>query len=196
MQPMTRAKVMNVPLKDFGELQTRYQSLGLAKRASAVLTDAAAALQVAEAALAAMAASPHTKKAFAQLRQNAMLAGRLRASEAKNLMLDGSDDYIEVTRRKLAAWKHNLERLSQGEGIIARDDGRESLDPHAPLALALAGSASISNYLLIAQLALGELTKLDEKHAPDYTSRVVEIRRCATVLSDCEHASGLQALAH
>lgn len=179
------------PLEDFGVLQSRYQALGLAGRAQAVLADAAPALKAAEHALSALAEHPQGKKLFSVLRGDSLLIGKMRASEAKNMLMDSACDFVEGTRHKLAAWRKTIERLSNGEAIMS-EGGKEFIPGHAPLALALIGNACVSNYLSIIQLAFAELAKTDSS----YKITVAEIRRCSTVLSDCEVASGIDKLVH
>jgi len=180
-----------LPLADFGALQTRYQALRLASRAEAMLKDADPALQAAEQLLDVLSAHPECKKLFVSLRANSLLIGKMRPSEAKNMLTDTSCDFIEGTRHKLAAWRKTMERLGQGEAIMS-EGGKEFIPGHAPLALAILGNACVSNYLSIIQLVLAELAKIDE----EYKSTVAEIRRCATVISDCEVASGLDRMVH
>jgi len=187
--------LLAAPLEDFGHLQERYQSLGLARRAATVLLDAEPALQTADRLLTSLAAHSKITPAFDRVRKNHVLTGKMRASEAKNLLVDDNDDFIEATRRKLAAWRKTMERLAQGEDIVSGQD-KEYIPSTAPLALAIAGIASISSYLSIVQLALAELVKIDARNAKRYTSSMAEIRRCATLLSDCEHASGIHTLVH
>ncbi len=182
------------PLEPFGELEKRYLSLPLASRGASVLKDADPALQAAERILQFLADHPRIKQTFAQIRQNHLLTGKMRASEAKNLLMEG-EDFIEVTRHKLAAWRKTMQRLADGEGIV-NIQNKEYIAGDAPLALAIAGSAGIGNYLSIIQLVLAELIKNDAGNAAHYQSAVAEIRRCATVLGDCEYASCLHTIIH
>jgi len=179
------------PLEGFDVLQSRYQALGLAGRAQEVLKDAEPALQAAEHVLNLLSEHPSSKKLFTGLRGNSLLIGKMRASEAKNMLMDASCDFIEGTRHKLAAWRKTIERLGSGEAIMS-EGGKEFIPGHAPLALALIGNACVSNYLSIIQLAFAELAKTDST----YSATISEIRRCATVLSDCEVASGIDKLVH
>lgn len=181
------------PLADFGQLQARYQGMRLAARAQAVLADAQPALRTAESVLEFL--SPQGKTLFSALRQNAALLGKLRASEAKNQLLDSSSDFLDDTRRKIAAWQKTMERLGSGEDISV-EGGKEYISSQSALALAIAGSASASQYLSIVQLALMDLAKQDAGGADACRSKITELRRCITVLSDCENASGISALVH
>ena len=183
-------RVLPMQLEDFGQLQNRYQSLCLAKRAEAVLGDAEPALRAAEDILKTLSTNQNTEQAFVNIRKNIILAGKMRPSEARNMLMDPTSDFIDSTRHKLAAWRKTMERLSHGEGIVM-ENGREHIPGNAPLALAIAGTACVSNFLSIIQLVLAELLKIDSKNASCYTPITTEIRRYATVLSDCEIASGI-----
>lgn len=181
---------MPVKLEDFGELQARYQKLGLAKRAESVLYDAEPALQLAEDILGKLADSKPVQQALGNIRKSAPLIGKLRPSEAKNILMDSSADFIESTRRKLAAWRKTLERLQGGEAIVVVG-GKEALPGDSPLALAIMGNSSVSSYLSIIQIVLGEAVRVDGKNASHYAKTTAQVRRCATVLSDCEIASDI-----
>jgi hypothetical protein len=182
-------------LADFGELQARYQALSLSTRAAAVLKDAEPALQTAEQMLAALANHPKTRHIFDNIRKNQALMGKMRPSEAKNMLLDGSNDFIDVTRKKLSAWRKTMERIGQGEGVIT-EKSREYISSQVPLAMALASVATVSSYLSIVQVALGELSKIDSKNAFQHNSMLAKIRRCATLLSDCENAASFTTVVH
>lgn len=184
-----------IPLMDYEKLQIRYQSLNLAERAAAVLTDAQPALGIAEDILHKLATNNAIKQVFIKIRKNSLIAGKMRPSDARDLMLDGSSDFIAGTIHKLAAWRKTMERLCQGEGIISLD-GRETIPANCPIALAIGGTACVSNYLSIIQLALSEQMKTDKKNAVTLRTQISEIRRCATILSDCENAAGITALVH
>lgn len=181
------------PLADFGQLQQRYQSVTLAQRAQMVLADAQPALQIAESILQKLAGSNPVKQVLAKMRGNALLAGKMRPSGARDLMIDGSADFIAGSLHKLAAWRKTMERLGSGEDIVSIG-GRETVPAASPLALAIAGNACVSNYLSVVQLALSELIRNDRKNATSYRALLSDIRRCATVLSDCEYASGIASL--
>ncbi len=180
----------SLKIQDFGKLTERYQALGLAARAKAVLADAACALQTAEGIVAELGKHPDIKKSFENVRKNHLLADKIRPSEAKTALLEAGSDFIGLTRQKLAAWSKTMERLSNGEGI-KKEGAKEYIPRHEPIAAAIYGIFAIGSYLSILQLALAELTKLDAAHAAHYQSHVVKIRRCATLLCDCEHASAI-----
>lgn len=185
----------SMQLVDFGELQTRYQAMPLASRANAVLKDAESALLTADQILASLAAPMKSKHIFDGIRKNQALIGKMRPSEAKNMLLDGNNDFLDVTRKKLAAWRKTMERLGQGEGIITESSG-QYISSQVPLAMALASSASVSGYLSIIQIAISELAKADSKSNVQHSSVQTKIRRCATILSDCENAASFTAVVH
>jgi hypothetical protein len=180
--------VLAIKLEDFGQMQARYEALKLPARAGAVLKDATQALDAAEALLMGFAEHKNIKQAFDKLRKNSLLTGKMRASEARTMLLDPSDDFIAGTRRKLAAWRKTMERVSQGEGVT-NTGGRDFIPHDAPVALAVAGSFGVAAYLSIIQLAAAELAKIEGKTT--LPPSVAELRRCATLLSDCESASGI-----
>ncbi|MDE3061173.1 MAG: hypothetical protein KGJ06_09185 [Pseudomonadota bacterium] len=194
-QHTVSGSVIAVPLRNFGELQARYEPLGLAARAGAILDDAKPALAAAGHILEALKGHASIGKAFAELRHNHALHGRLRASEAKSLLLDGREDFLDATGARMAAWEKSMERLSNGEAI-ANNRNKEYIPGDAPLALAISGSANLSQYLGIVQLAVSELMKLDARQTGKHLSTSAELRRCATVLSDCEDASGIRTVIH
>ena len=182
-------------IEDFSVLQSRYQSLTLAKRAEVVLDDAGPALQAAENVLNKLSQQQHLNQALANIRKNATLIGKMRPSDARNTLLDPSINFIEATQHKLAAWSKTMRRLSLGEAIISAD-GREFIPGDAPLASAIAGNACISNYLAMVQLIWSELVKINSANAGSYNSVIAETRRCATVLSDYENASAITTSVH
>lgn len=181
---------MPVKIEDFGELQARYAMLSLTKRAEAVLYDAEPALRTAEDILVKIAGNKHVQQALVNIRKSLPLIGKLRPSEAKNILVDPGNDFIESTRRKLAAWRKTMERLKAGEGIEI-SGGKEILPGNSAVALAILGNSSVSSYLSIVQVALGETVRLDGKNASAYAKTTAQIRRCATILSDCEIASDI-----
>jgi hypothetical protein len=177
-------------LEDFGSMQARYSALSLPKRASAVLEDAQPALAVAQHILVTLRTNPKLPAAVKALRNNQLLTSRMRASEAKTALLDSSVDFIQVTVNKLSGWHKTMQRIANGEDKVSLI--QDNIPEH--LAMAMAGIASASAYLSILKLIVPELSKLDATRAPEYDSMLVEIRRCATVLSDCECASGLNSV--
>lgn len=185
-------KPISVSLQDFTAMQERYQALPLAARAKAALDDAQPALELAEDVLKALAKQKETAAALANLRKSAALLGRLRPSEAKNHLMDSGNDFLQSTLHKLAAWHKSMARLSGGEGIV-KDGLKERMAPDAPLTLALIGSGGASNYLSIIQLVLGELVRLDGANASQYAKVTAQIRRCSTILGDCEAALDIQS---
>lgn len=182
-------------LMDFGALQTRYQALPVAARAQAVLKDAEPALQAAESVLAELAASGKAGKAFDALRANAALTGKMRPSEAKTTLMDAKNDFIGLTLHKLAAWRKTVERLTQGEGVSKGSKG-EYIPADMPVAAAVAAMSAAGGYLSVIQLALSELARTDHKQASKCQANIARIRRAATLISDCETASGLGGLVH
>ena len=182
--------VLAVKLEEFGQMQARYEALKLPARAEAVLKDAMPALEAAEKLLTELASQAKIKQAFDKLRKNSLLTGKMRASEARNLLLDPADDFIAAARRRLAAWRKTMERVAQGEGV-ANTGGKDFIKRDEPVALAIAGSSGLASYLSIIQLAAAELAKLEGKTT--LPPGVAELRRCATILSDCESASGIAA---
>ncbi|NBO19856.1 MAG: hypothetical protein EBV03_11680 [Proteobacteria bacterium] len=150
------------------------------------------ALELAEDVLQLLAKQKEAAQALANLRKSPALLARLRPSEAKNNLMDTSNDFIQSTRHKLAAWHKSMQRLSSGEGIV-QQGGRERMAPDSPLALALIGNSGASNYLSIIQLVLGEMVRLDGDNASQYAKVTAQVRRCSTILSDCEIASDIQS---
>lgn len=177
-------------IEDFGAMQARYQAMPITSRASAVLADARPALAVAEHILSAISSHAKLKQAVKHLRANHMLIAKMRVSEAKTVLLDDSNDFIQTTQQKLAAWRKTLSRIADGQ--MKATPIQDNLPEH--LAVAMAGIVSVSAYLSILKLIVPELAKLDAARAQEYESMLVEIRRCATVLSDCECASGLNSV--
>jgi hypothetical protein len=182
-------------LADFGQLQAKYQSLPLSQRAEAVLRDAEPALKTAESILQILSDNKKSKQALTTIRKNLPLAGKLRPSEAKNMLMDPDNDFIQITLHKLAAWRKTMERLSHNEDI-KKENGQEYLPANSALALAVAGNSRVSNYLSIIQLILAELIKADAKNASQYNLTTIQVRRCSTILSDCEVASDIATAIH
>lgn len=186
MQP----RQMPVKLEDFGDLQARYQGLCLSKRAASVLYDAEPALATAEDILESLSANSYMNEALGTIRKSLPLIAKLRSSEAKNILIDSSNDFVESTRRKLAAWRKTMERLSSGESIVM-DGEQERLPRDSALAVAIMGNSSVGSYLSIVQVVLGEMVRLDGTNASQYAKTTTQVRRCATILSDCEIASDI-----
>ena len=184
-----------LPLEDFGQLQKKYQSLPLPKRAVAVLADAEPALKGADEVLQQLITTPRVRQIFENMRKNPAITGKMRPSEARNTLIDGNADFIDMARRKLQAWRKTMERIGSGEGVIS-EQGMEYLPNHAPVALAFACISTTESYLAIVQLALAELARADEKNAAKHRSNLARIRRCATLIADCEHASGIAKQVH
>lgn len=174
-------------IEDFGELQARYQALSLSERASHVLADACPALQMAERIFSELSTHASCKELLDKLRKNSMLVAKLRPSEARVTLMDDSCDFMKETLRKLAIWRKTMERLASGEAI-GYNGSKEFIRAEEPLALTIAGTFGISNYLSIGQLVLMELSKMEGNKKKEYASMTAEIRRCATVLSDYENA--------
>ncbi len=192
-QPRTDVAIL--PLEDFGLLQQKYQSLSLSKRALAVLVDADPALRAADEVLASLVHYPKLRHVFDDMRKNPAITGKMRPSEARNMLMDGTADFIGMSRKKLQAWRKTMERIGSGEGVIS-EEGMEYVPGHAPVALAFACISTTESYLAIVQLALAELAKLDEKNTVKHRSSLARIRRCATLISDCENASGIAKQMH
>lgn len=193
--PHYPTRLIAIPLEDFGLLQARYATMSLATRAQTVLVDAEPALQAAERILVSIADHAQINAVFDHLRNNHALVGKMRASEARQALADTSNDFIQVTRHKLASWRKTMERISLGEGIARNAASKEYIIGNEPIALAVAGISSLSSYLAIVQLAIGELAKRDTTNT-GWAMNLAEIRRCATVLSDYEHASNLTTQVH
>lgn len=182
-------------LEDFGTLQARYQAMPLSKRAETVLADADIALRTADRLIAALAGHKKIEEIFDKIRKNSVTTGKMRPSEAKNILIDSSNDFLDVTRHKLAVWRKTMERISQGEGIVHERDG-EYISSHMPLAMAIASASTVTSYLSIVQLAYSELAKLETENAHKYSMDAAKVRRCATLLSDCENAASFSTVVH
>jgi hypothetical protein len=182
-------------IQDFGSILDRYQALPLAGRARVMLDDGRYALDVAEKIVKEVAEHDAVKTLFDRLRKNAMLLGRMRPSEAKNALQDHGSDFPAVTIQKLAAWAKTAERLSEGEGIVTGKGG-EYIPGNQPVAAAIMSMCSLGGYLSVIQLALDELCRMEPEKKMHYQSNIVKIRRCATMLADCEHASAVGLAVH
>ncbi len=178
---------MNIQMKieNFGELQARYQMLPMANRASAVISDAEPVLTAAQRILANLSKQPKLQQAISNLRNNTATISRIRASEAKTALLDDSIDFIKVASQKLELWHKTL-------GLIATGDTKatlvkDKLPEHHSV-------ASGSGYLSLIKLILMELSSVNKDNRSEYDSMLAEIRRCTTILSDCECASELNSV--
>ncbi len=198
MMPQTSiASSLNaINLIDFDELQQRYQALSLTQRAHAVLQDADLALRTADRIVSQLSSNINIGVVFDSLRTNAILMAKVRPSEAKNMFLDQSVDFLDVARHKLAVWRKTMERISQGEAILYDHLHKEYISGNMPLAMAIHSASSVSTYLSMIQLVMGELAKLDHKQAQKIQMDAAKIRRCATFLSDCEHAACFREMVH
>ncbi len=187
--------ILSAPLEDFGALQKRYQSMAIPKRARAVLDDAEPALHMADHVLQSLQGNPKIRIILDAMRKNSVLTSKMRPSEARNMLMDGHSDFMDVARRKLQAWRKTMERLADGEGVIS-ESGIEYVPGHSPVALAFACISTTAQYLSIIQLAITELAKTDARHAEKHRASLARIRRCATLISDCENASGIAKQVH
>jgi hypothetical protein len=180
--------IMNKAMKieNFSDMQNRYQNLPVSRRASVVLSDAAPALSTAQEILDTLSGQPKIAKAIHNLRNNSLIISRIRNSEAKSVLMDSSVDFIKATSRKLKEWHKTLECIAQGKTQVTII--KEYLPEH--LCLAVAGGSS---YLALIKLIIPELTRLDNLNQALYNSMLADIRRCTTILSDCECASELNS---
>lgn len=198
---MTQANFANTPLnnmklEDFGKLQERYQSMPLTHRAQAVLSDAETALRTADRILGNLGNHAMINDVFERIRKNSIIVGKMRPSEAKNMLMDSTIDFIDVARHKLMVWRKTMERISQGEGILFDPRNKEYISSHVPLAMAIASASTVTSYLSTVQLVYSELAKLDPTCAHKYSNDSAKIRRCSTLLSDCENAASFKEVVH
>lgn len=185
----------SLKLEDFGVLQARYSTMKIAHRAGAMLADAKPALAMAETILNQIGSSGKSRHLFEKLRKNNALIAKMRPSDAKTTLLDGSIDFMDITRKKILAWRKTIERLSMGEAIRIEND-REFISSRDPLCAAILSITSLCNYLSVIQLAIIEQAKTDPENAPYYQSMVTKLRRCAIVISDSENAARINAMVH
>lgn len=181
-----------LPLQDFGKLLERYQPMTVNQRARAVLEDVKAAHDAAESILVELAKHAKMKVALEHLRKNVVVMGKIRASEAKNALMEEGGDFLATTRNKLAAWIKTMDRIAQGEGI-SKDKGDEFIARSEPVAIALFSLSATGGYLSLIQLALAELAKIEPERTSQHQSTAVHLRRAATIMGDCEAASALAA---
>jgi hypothetical protein len=165
---------------NFGEMQMRYQLMPLASRASAVISDAEAAFAIVKRILIELSTDPKRIKAVASLRNNSIIVSRIRPSEAKTVFMDESVDFIQTSLQKLEGWKQILQNIAQGktQATVIKDNFSQHV--------ALTGA---SGYLAIIKLIIPEFVKRDKTNEDGYNSALAELRRCTTILSDCECAS-------
>ena len=195
-QSLAPATLDAMKLTDFGKLQERYQALSLPSRAQAVLADANMALQTADRILAQLSHNDKIEGVFERIRKNTVLTGKIRPSEAKNMLLDAGNDFIDMTRHKLLVWRKTMERISQGEGVMSGPKNDQYISSHVPLAMAISSATTVCSYLSMVQLAYTELSKVDADNAAKYSLDSAKIRRCATLLSDCENAARFKEMVH
>lgn len=194
-QGPTETPTAMLALEDFGKLIDKYQSMGIAARAHAVLDDSAAVMQVALKILGDLTWHPKARQAYVAVRADSMLIGKIRPSEAKNVLLDDGADFTEAAIHKLLAWQKTMARISQGEGIV-REKDKEYIPNRVAVAAALASVGSIDSYLAIIQLVITEISRLDSKNAEAHKLNIAKIRRCATLISDYDNASSIRSLVH
>ncbi len=185
-KPMkTPPELPMMQIENFGEMQSRYQMLPLPNRALAVINDAEPALTTAQRILKNLSAQAKISQAVANLRSNGMIIGRIRASEAKSALMDEAVNFIQATDQKLALWSKTLHQIAAGKAkaVLVKD--------MVPEHLSIPG---VSGYLSLIKLVIIELSKIDKNNSDSYSSMLGEIRRCATILSDCECASELNSV--
>lgn len=172
-------------IENFGDMQARYLPLPLSSRASAVLCDVAPAFSALKNILESLQHNPQTTKAVASLRNNSLVISRIRNSEAKSSLMDETVDFIRSTSQKLEKWQNILQQIAQEKtkAYIAKDNIPEQF-------IIVSGS----NYLSLLKLVIPELIKLDAKNREKYELMLAELRRCTTILSDCECASELNSV--
>jgi len=185
-----------IQLEDFGKLQDRYQAMPLSQRAQCVLKDAETALKTADRILANLGHHVKINEVFETIRKNSVTTSRMRPSEAKNMLIESGNDFIDVARHKLAVWRKTMERISQGEGILFDHKKKEYISSHVPIAMAINSASTVSIYLSVIQLAYSELMILDADNVHKYGMDSAKVRRCATFLSDCENAARFSEVVH
>jgi len=174
-----------MPIENFSDMQSRYQMLPLANRASAVITDAQPAISAAQRIINNLTAQPKLEQAIINLRNNSILTSRIRASEAKSILMDTSIDFMQMASGKITAWSKTLQLIASGKtkATLIKDN--------IPEHLSIAG---VSSYLPLIKLVIIELSKLDKDNNDTYEAMLSEIRRATTILSDCECASELNSV--
>lgn len=184
-----------IPLEDLGKLNARYQALDFISRARQVLHDAEPALRVAEQILRTLAAHEKTPSIIAHLRSDGSLISRMRNCEARGVLMDGNNDFINATLHKIASWRKTMQRIAAGEGVEKSASGIEYIASSNPVAMAVFSISHLSHYLSITQLIIADLSRID-KSSPNWNHAIAEMRRCATVIADYEHASGFSTQVH
>lgn len=172
-------------IEKFGDMQTRYLALPLNGRALAVLSDVEPAFSVAKQILESLQHNVNIGKAVANLRGNSLVVSRIRSSEAKSALMDETVDFVKTTIHKLEKWQNIVKQIAQGKtkAYIVKNN--------IPEQFVVAGG---SGYLSLLKLVIPELAKLDANNKRDYDLMLGELRRCATILSDCECASELNSV--
>ncbi len=186
-QTIAAPAVSGMKIENFGDMQARYGKLSLERRAACVLADAQPAIATAGHILETVSEHPKLKQAIDNLRKNELLISKMRGSEAKTILLDDSCDFIKSTMQKLAAWQKNLERIASGKTRVTL------LKEHVPEHFAVT-MAGVSGYLAIIKLIIPEIALLDKARQAAYSAMLLDMRRCATVLSDLECASELNSV--
>jgi hypothetical protein len=174
-----------MPIANFGDMQARYQIMPIASRALAVLSDAEIALTTTKRILKELAENSKFSQATANLRQDYFLTSRIRAGEAKTAFMDDCIDFIQITTNKLIQWHKTLWLISQGK--TKATIMKENIPNH----LSVTGA---TEYLALIKLIIPELSKLDDNSSTNYNTMLAEIRRCTTILSDCECASEMNSV--
>jgi hypothetical protein len=184
-----------IPLEDLGKLNARYQALDFVARARQVLHDAEPALRVAEHILDMLAAHEKTPSIIAHLRSDGSLIARMRSYEARGVLMDGNNNFIDAALHKIAAWRKTMQRIAAGEGVEKSASGIEYIASSNPVAMAVFSISHLSHYLSITQLIIAEVARA-EKGSLQWSHAIAEMRRCATVIADYEHASGFSIQVH
>lgn len=187
MQKQTRnnAHPAVMKIENFDEIQARYQMMPLANRAMAVISDAKPAFTGAQRILNELAKESNLQKAITHLRGNTSIISRIRPSQAKTELMDSSVDFIKTAGNKLTQWHKTLDMIASGSTKATLVTSRQS-EQHCIV--------SVSGYLPLIKLVINELSVLNKNNADTYNSMLAEIRRCTTILSDCECASELDSV--
>lgn len=172
-------------IENFDEIQARYQMMPLANRAMAVISDAKPALTGAQQILKALSKENNLQKAITNLRHNSSIISRIRPSQAKTELMDESLDFIKNAENKLMQWHKTLDMIASGSTKATLVTNRQS-EQHCVV--------SVSGYLPLIKLVINELSALNKSNADIYNKMLAEIRRCTTILSDCECASELDSV--